>query len=172
MSTKLITLFLLSILVTGCGKSTAAQDDTANGDRATAPSSPADAAKSGSIPAGCYLRANIDGKKWEATEMNSERGTITSIIPVQGSRGDSLIAFTVSGMRADVGTPLNLSDTREISYLDGKELIIGARQGQIIVTKMDDQFTEGIFNFTAEKDGRRIICTNGEFRVLSPLPSN
>ncbi len=123
------------------------------------------------MPAGCYLRATIDGKKWEATEMTPDRSH-PSLIPVNGKSGDSSITFVIGGMRDNIGKPSNLSEMNTITYWGGEGFFVGAKSGQVTVTKMDDQFIEGTFNFTAEKDGKKVTCTDGEFRIPSPLPSS
>ena len=59
----------------------------------------------------------------------------------------------------------------DITYWDGAGLILGAQSGQVTVQKVDDQFIEGTFNFDAEKDGKKVICTDGQFRIPAPLPA-
>lgn len=178
MSPKLLlaTIVLASFLAAGCSRSTqsAAEQHAAKIDDAMSPSSTGDASASaaatGSMPAGCYLRAVIDGKKWEANAMTPDRSH-PSIIPVNGQNGDSSIVFTIGGMRDNVGKPRDLSEMNTITYFDGNDKFFGAKSGQVTVQKMDDQFIEGTFNFTAEKDGATVSCTNGEFRIPSPTPS-
>jgi hypothetical protein len=168
---------MFSFLTAGCGSSSqrAAEDHAAKIDAGTSQSSTADISlpgmKPGSMPAGCYLRAVIDGKKWEATEMTPDRSH-PSLIPVNGQNGGSSITFVIGGKRDNIGKPSNLSEMNTITYFGGEGFFVGAKSGQYNVTKMDDQFIEGTFNFTAEKDGKKVTCTNGEFRIPSPLPSS
>jgi hypothetical protein len=125
--------------------------------------------KAGSMPAGCYLRATIDGQKWEATEMTPDQSH-PSLIPVNGKSGNTSITFVIGGTRDNIGKPSNLSEMNTITYWGGGGFFVGAKSGQVTVQKMDDQFIEGTFNFTAEKDSKKVTCTNGEFRVPSPTP--
>ena len=74
--------------------------------------------------------------------------------------------------RENIGKPSNLGDSNQITYWAGGGFFVGAKSGQYTVTKMDDQFIEGAFNFTAEKDGKKVTCTDGQFRILAPTPSN
>lgn len=171
MSSKLylfVTIFALFVTV-GCGSSSQreAEQHAAKVDEATSAGDAAGStADKGSMPEGCYLRAVIDGTKWEATAMTPDRAH-PSIIPVNGRKDSSSIMFTISGMRDNVGQPSKLSDMNTITFWEG-EKIMGAKNGEVIVTKMDDQFIEGTFNFTAEEDGKKVTCTDGAFRVPSP----
>lgn len=164
---SLATIALFSFLAVGCGSSAKhqAEEDAAKIDNAMSKSA------TGSMPQGCYLRAVIDGKKWEATEMTPDRSH-PSIIPVNGKNGDSSITFVISGMRDNVGKPSNLSEMNTITYWGGEGFFLGAKAGQVAVQKVDEQFIEGTFNFTAEKDGKQVTCTDGEFRIPSPTPSS
>jgi len=168
---------LASFLATGCSRSTTqteAEQHAAKIDEAMSRSTAGDTslpgATKGSMPEGCYLRAVIDGKKWEATEMTPDRSQ-RSLVPVNGKSGDSSITFIISGKRDNVGQPRNLGDMNTITYWGGEDFFVGAKSGQHTVQKMDDQFIEGTFNFTAEKDGRTVTATDGEFRILAPLPA-
>jgi hypothetical protein len=169
----LASVVLASFLAAGCSRSTqsAAEQHAAKIDEAMSQSSTGDSSTSGKMPAGCYLRAVIDGQKWEATEMTPDRSH-PSIIPVNGKNGDSSIVFTIGGMRDNVGKPRDLSEMNTITYFDGNDKFFGAMSGQVTVQKMDDQFIEGTFNFTADKDGATVTCTNGEFRIPSPTLSS
>jgi hypothetical protein len=177
MQAKTLAAFVSCTLLTiGCSRGTqqAADDHAAKTESATSQTPSAGISipgmKAGSMPAACYLRAVIDGKKWEATEMTPDRSH-SSIIPVNGKNGGSSITFVIGGMRDNIGKQSNLSDSNQISYWGGEGFFVGAKSGQYTVTKMDDQFIEGTFNFTAEKDGKKVTCTNGEFRIPSPLPA-
>ncbi len=177
MQSKLrIALVLSSLLSIGCGRSTPndAAQQAANVDSAAAKSSNIGVSipgmKPDSMPAGCYLRAVINGKKWEATGMTPDRSH-PSIIPVNGQNGGSTIMFVISGMRENVGQPSNLSESNTITYFDGAGKFFGGRSGQVTIQSMDDQFITGTFEFTAEKEGSQVTCTGGEFRIPSPTPS-
>ena len=164
---NLATLLVISLLATGCSRSEQKQAE----DHAAAIENALPGSKPGSLPAGCHMRAMIDGKKWEATEMTPDPAH-RSIIPVNGKSGSRSIMFTVSGMQEAVGQPSKLSDSNTITYWGGDAFFVGAKSGQVTVTKMDDQFVEGTFNFTAEKDGKKVTCTDGEFRITAPAPAS
>ena len=169
-------ILVIFSVVAGCNSSAQqkAEEHTAKTDKSTPPSSAKEIALPGmkreSMPEGCYLRAVIDGKKWEATEMTPDRSH-PSIVPVNGKNDQGSITFVISGMRENVGKPSNLSESNHITYWDGAGLILGAQSGQVTVQKVDDQFIEGTFNFDAEKDGKKVICTDGQFRIPAPLPA-
>src|SRR4029079_6399495 len=71
--------------------------------------------KSEPTPEGCYLRAMIDVKKWEATEMTPDRSH-PSIVPVTGKNDHGSITFVISGMRDNIGQPNNLIELNHITY--------------------------------------------------------
>ena len=171
------TIVLSALVAVGCSSKSneqrAAEEHAAKIDDAIAQSTEAllPGMKPGSMPEGCYLRAVIDGKKWEATEMTPDPSQ-RSLVPVNGKSGNSSITFVISGKRENIGEPRNLSDSNQITYWGGEGFFVGAKSGQFTVTKMDAQFTEGTFNFTAEKDGRTVTCTDGEFRLTAPTPAS
>ncbi len=175
MSAKIVTaLALLSFLIMGCGHSAqqSAADRAAKVDSATSQSSTADISLPGmkaadSMPAGCYLRAVIDGKKWDATEMTPDQSHL-SLVTINGKNGNRTITFVIGRNRENIGKPSNLSESNQITYWGGDAFIVGAQSGQYTVTKMDDQFIEGTFNFIGEKDGKTVTCTDGEFRTPAP----
>jgi len=169
-------LVVISLLAAGCSKSAPqeAKDQAAKVDSALPKSSAADISlpgmKPGSLPAGCYLRAMIFGKKWEATEMMPDEAKL-SLVTVSGKNGSSSIMFVLGRSKENLGKPTNLSASNQITYWGGDAFLVGAQSGQYTATKMDDQFIEGTFNFTAEKDGKKVTCTDGEFRILAPAPA-
>jgi hypothetical protein len=173
----LTTAAIFFCIAAGCSHNTdqAAKDQAAKGDAATTQSSTDDmllpGMKPGTMPAGCYLRANIDGKKWVATEMSPD-SSHPSQLPVTGKSGKTSITFVIDGVHVELGKPHNLSDMDHITYWGGGGFFVGAESGQVTITKMDGQFIEGTFNFTAEKDGKKVTCTDGQFRIPAPIPSS
>lgn len=165
MSTKyrLGTFVFAMLLAVGCGRSTVEEAE----EHAAKISEATNAAAPESIPPGCYMRAVINGEKWEATAMTPDV-SIPSIVSVNGRKEGSLITFTISGKPDNVGTPRDLSDMYTITYWGSNDDIFGAKSGQTTVRKLDDQFLEGTFHFTAEQNGKKITCTDGEFRIPSP----
>jgi hypothetical protein len=175
--TLLTTVAVLLCAAAGCNRSAqqSGAERAAKIDDATSHSSTTDISlpgmkSPGSMPAGCYLRATIDGKKWEATEMTPDRSNL-SLVTVNGKNGNTSITFVIGKNRDNIGKPSDLSDSNQISYWGGNGFFVGAKSGQYNVTKMDDQFIEGTFNFTAEKDGRKLTCTDGEFRIPGQPPA-
>lgn len=165
---------VFSCAIAGCGTKKAADDQPAKVDSATSPDSSAfitiPGEKPGTMPAGCYLRATIDGNKWEATEMSPDSSHPSQLV-VTGKSGVSSITFVIDGVHVEPGKPHNLSEMNEITYWGGGGFFVGAKSGQVTITKIDDKFVDGAFNFTAEKDGKNVTCTDGEFRIPAPTPS-
>jgi hypothetical protein len=164
------------LVIAGCGSATKndAEQHAAKVDEAMSQSS-ADKAllpgmKPGSMPEGCYLRATIDGKKWEATEMNPDEMKL-SLVTVNGKNGNSSITFVTGRNRENIGQPSKLGEGEHITYWGGEDFFVGAKSGQHTITKIDEPYIEGTFNFTAEKDGRKVEATDGQFRILAPPPA-
>lgn len=169
----LTTLVLSALFAVGCNSKSseqrAAEEHAAKIDEAMTQSAESllPGVKRGTMPEGCYLRAVVDGKKWEAIEMTPDLSGL-SIMTVNGNSGHGSITFVISSKRDNIGQPSNLSDSNQITFWGGDDFFVGAKSGQFTVTKMDDKFIDGTFNFTAEKDGRTITATDGEFRVPAP----
>jgi hypothetical protein len=167
---------LILFVIAGCNSNTprAADEHAANVNDATSPIADGGAllpgAKPGSMPEGCYLRATIDGKKWEAKEMNPDEMKL-SLVTVNGKNGNSSITFVTGRSRDSIGQPHDLGDSNQITYWGGEGFFVGAKSGQFTVTKIEEPYIEGTFNFTAEKDGRKVEATDGEFRILAPPPA-
>lgn len=176
MTSKLYaTAFVLVSIAAGCSRTPSdAETHSAKVDEATSSTATKEiwlpGMEPGSMPEGCYLRATIDGKKWEAAEMTPDRSNL-SILTVNGNSGNTSITFVIGSKRDNVGQPSNLSDSNQITYWGGEGFFVGAKSGQYTVTNIDDKFIDGTFHFTAEKDGRTVTCTDGEFRVPAPAPA-
>jgi hypothetical protein len=170
-----VTIFALLVTV-GCSSATKndAEQHAAKVDEAMSQSTTGDVSlpgmKPGAMPEGCYLRATIDGKKWEATEMNPDEMKL-SLVTVNGKSGNSSITFVTGRNRDNIGQPSKLGDSKQITFWGGDDFFVGAKTGQYTITKIDEPYIEGTFNFTAEKDGRKVEATDGEFRILAPPPA-
>lgn len=116
------------------------------------------------LPDGCYLRANVNGKRWEATGMTPDYSGSSSMV-VNGRNQAGFLNFSINGRPKDVGKPRKFHDTHAVMFWDENNEDWFGRSGTVTVHKFDSQFIEGIFNFTAQKDGKTVVCTDGEFRV-------
>ena len=119
------------------------------------------------MPEGCYLRATIKGKRWEATGMTPDF-TRSSLSVVNGRNKNGFLNFNINNRLAKVGKPREFRDTNAAMYWDENDEDWFGKSGSVTVNKIDERFIEGTFNFTAEENGKTVVCTNGEFRVPSP----
>ena len=53
------------------------------------------------------------------------------------------------------GRRVVVAGLRRIDLGSGGAFFVGAKSGQVVVQKMDDEFFEGTFGFTAKKDGEK-----------------
>jgi hypothetical protein len=161
---------LMSIFAIGCGSSTRNEAEQLAAEivamqassQVNVTPSPSD---SGPFTGG-YLRATINGRRWEATEMTPDVDG-TSIITVHGRNKDGFLTFNISGKNTKVGKPRTFKPTDPSSFWDIDNETWQGTTGERVVTHIDRQWIEGTFHFTAEKNGKTLTCTDGEFRVPS-----
>jgi hypothetical protein len=182
---RLAAITAACLFVTGCYNSTQREArKLASNIKATMAASQAAAAKSGSnagsvpadlfglgsqketLPDGCYLRATINGKRWEATAMTPDLDG-TSLLLVNGRNEDGFINFNISGRQIKVEKPRIFNEVKAVMYWDENNDSWSGKSGSVTVHKVDEHFIEGTFNFTAEQNGKTVVCTDGEFRVPS-----
>jgi hypothetical protein len=118
------------------------------------------------MPEGCFLRATINGKRWEATAMTPDLDG-TSLLLVNGRNKDGFINFNISGRNIKIEKPRNFGETNAVMYWDENNETWSGKSGSVTVHKVDEHFIEGIFNFTAGQNGKYVVATDGEFRVPS-----
>jgi hypothetical protein len=167
---RYLILAALGFSATGCGSTARNEaqqlaDDLialqASSQVSTMPSS-SDPGSSGSG----YLRATINGKRWEATTMTPDVDG-SSIIVVHGRNNDGFLTFKISGKNTKVGKPRTFKDTDPSSFWDEHNETWQGTTGERVVTHIDEQWIDGTFHFTAVKNGKTLTCTDGEFRVPS-----
>jgi hypothetical protein len=121
----------------------------------------------GAMPAGCYLRANINGKSWEATTMTPDLDR-SSIVEINGRNSSGFINFSVGVVNIRTGKPRKFNDQHGLLFWDENNESWVAKSGECVITKFDQQFIEGKFSFTITDKGKTIVGTDGEFRVPTP----
>src|SRR6187200_2998997 len=118
------------------------------------------------MPENCYLRATVNGKRWEATAMTPDLDR-SSILEINGRKQSGFINFTIGGRNIKTGKPRKFTEQHPVLFYENHESYL-ATSGEWVVNKVDEHFVEGTFSFTVNDKGKSFVCTNGEFRVPSP----
>lgn len=137
-------------------------DDAGVGEAPNNPLGPI--AGNNTLPEGCYLRATVNGKHWEATGMTPDFSGSSSMV-VNGCNKAGFLNFSINGRPNNVGKPRKFHDTHAVMFWDENNEDWFGKSGSVTVHKFDSQFIEGTFSFTAQKNGKMVVCTDGEFRV-------
>lgn len=95
---------------------------------------------------GTFVKATIDGKEWEAMRMVQDASPGSSYKLVHGEDDDITIHFSI--WQPEVGRTRKLGEDMAIDFWKGDD-ILGGRSGEITVTRVDEQWVEGTFHFTA-----------------------
>jgi hypothetical protein len=115
---------------------------------------------------GYYMKAVIGGKQWVAEAMlpadHSESRRI------QGEGNGKSIGFYIWMPHLQAGDKIRLKEGHAADLLTDDEIgIWGGRQGGIEITRMDGQWIEGVFHFTASglQSDKTMEVTDGFFRL-------
>ncbi len=117
---------------------------------------------------GYYMKARIDGKQWLASHMMPDESANSSYVLIQGENGEADMHFQLWKRGLATGKIIAFSDDRAASLSIRKDdNFLGGTTGQVEITKMDNQWLEGSFRFTATSgsSGSRAEVTQGIFRV-------
>jgi len=117
---------------------------------------------------GYYMKARIDGKQWLASHMMPDESASSSYLLIQGENGEADMHFQLWKRGLAPGKVIPFSEDRAASLSIRKDNnFLGGTTGQIEITKMDNQWLEGSFRFTATSgsSGSRAEVTQGIFRV-------
>lgn len=121
---------------------------------------------------GVYMTAKIDGREWSAVTMipdNNERSTQKRI---RGEKGEDNITFQLwkQGIEAGKKVPFSESNPAGI-FLENDPALLSGQKGEVEITKLDDEWLEGVFHFTATSpnSSKKVEVTDGRFRVQSGI---
>jgi len=117
---------------------------------------------------GYYMAAKIDGKDWSASHMMPDENTNSGYIRLFGERGPDNISFQLWKRGLAVGKKIEFSENHAADLnLKDNPAFFGGRTGFVEITKMDEQWLEGTFQFTATSSStdKKVQVTNGRFRV-------
>jgi hypothetical protein len=152
------TFFFLLCLVSSCHSQSTTQQ------KAAAEKAAIETAKPGTIPAkegGWTMTAVINGKPWTATSLMPPEAAGRIIgyykdayigLPYYRKLGDK----TIFGE----GNAVDLSVSNDDNFY-------GGRTGGMEITKVNGDWIEGVFHFTASSNGssKTFVVTNGFFRI-------
>jgi hypothetical protein len=110
-----------------------------------------------------YMRAKIDGKDWVADELmaSDKAGRIVGKI-----NGES-ISLPFELRYAKNGEKTNFKTHAVDIFMNDDVKIWGGDQGQMIFTKVGNNYAEGKFyvTATANDSGKKLTITEGSFRI-------
>jgi hypothetical protein len=113
---------------------------------------------------GWAMTAKIDGKPWAATSFRSPEETDW----INGDYKEESIKLPFYKKYMIVGNKTAFSDTRMTQlFLDDDVTVWSGRKGEMEITKVDGQWVEGKFFFTASSStkSKTIEVTDGFFRI-------
>jgi hypothetical protein len=157
---------LLLVAVTGCNN---AQTDAVK--QAEAIQQTVKENSPGSIPtseSGYYMKAKIDGKQWTASHMMPDDNASSNYKRIQGENDGDNMDFQLWKRGVEVGKKIPFTEDHAANLsLKDIPAFFGGRSGYVEIIKMDDQWLEGTFQFTATSSGsdKKIEITDGHFRV-------
>ena len=89
-----------------------------------------------------------------------------------GYQGGSYLGFALNLREVRVGKKIELNEDNAADLsLDGVEGgMWGGRKGEVVITKVDEQWIEGTFYFTGDSHSTKkiVAVTEGFFRVAMP----
>ncbi|HEY4286302.1 MAG TPA: hypothetical protein VGN00_04310 [Puia sp.] len=160
---QLLTSFLLLFFLSSCN-SQSDPKKLAEGIKQTVETT------AGSIPTqegGLTMKATIGGKAWVAAGMIPAEAAGRIV----GSYNKVSISLPYDRRYLYAGKKVKFSDHQAVDLFNDDEVgIWGGRKGEMEITKVDDNWAEGIFYFTGSTlDGSKTIAvTDGFFRIAVP----
>jgi hypothetical protein len=122
---------------------------------------------------GYYMKAKIDGKEWKAAFMIPDESASSSYKTIHGENGETYMNFMLWRRGIEPGKTTDFDDSHVANLsIAGTEGFWGGKKGIIKITTVDEQWTEGTFEFeaTSSSSDKTIHVTEGSFRV--PTPNN
>lgn len=115
---------------------------------------------------GYWMTAKINGKEWKASAMLPiDKSDSRRIL---GENNGESISFSIWMRGLEAGKHLAFSENKAADLFTNDDIgMWGGRQGEIIITKIDDSSVEGTFSFTGStsRSEKTVAVTEGHFRV-------
>jgi len=118
-----------------------------------------------------YMKATIDGKQWAATKLIPDESVGSNNYRVTGEGNETTIGFYIYVPHLKVGDITRFGETNAADFMTNDEQVFyGARTGEFVITKLDDQGFEGTFYFTATTASvpKKFEVTSGSLRFPWP----
>lgn len=123
-----------------------------------------------------YMKATINGKQWIATHMMPDEDANSSYLLIHGVNGEDYMNFQLWKRGIQPGKSVQFSDDHASNLsLESDDGLWSGRSGEVVITRMDGKWLEGIFSYSATSSsspGKIISVTDGYFRVPFELPAN
>jgi hypothetical protein len=118
-----------------------------------------------SVSDGNYVKATINGKKWES-KKTTRYGPESSYKLINGETDEYTISFQIHKPQAGLKREFNKEYQVDLVTDDG---YFNAEKGAVTVTKADDKWIEGTFYFTAKSSSssKTYEVTDGSFRIAA-----
>ena len=116
--------------------------------------------------ANLYMKAVINGKKWEADKLIPDQSR-SSEYRVTGAAKGTTIGFYVYIPHITVGSETKFGESHAADFItDDENSFYGGRTGKFIITKVDEDGFEGTFYFTASTSSatKKYDITEGVLR--------
>jgi hypothetical protein len=120
---------------------------------------------------GYYLSAKLDGKEWSANAMMADNSASSNIKMIHAEGGDDVIKLQLYKPRIVVGKKVAFNEQSPANLFTADGAMYSGNTGEIEITKVDDQWIEGSFHFTAttSSSNAKVEVTDGRFRVASGI---
>lgn len=113
-----------------------------------------------------YMKAKINGKDWVAEEMMASDKAGRIVGQMKGENGESIsLPFELRYTKA--GALTNFKNHAVDIYMNDDIKMWGGHQGEMIFTKVGDNYAEGKFYITATANDtdKQLTITDGVFRI-------
>lgn len=121
---------------------------------------------------GYYMTAKIDGKEWSASHMVPDNDERSSYKMIRGENDGDNINFQLWKQGVEVGKKRTFSETNAAGiFIADDPALISGQAGEVEITRLDEQWLEGTYHFTATSgnSNKKVEVTDGRFRVASGL---
>ena len=124
---------------------------------------------------GSYLNAKVDGTEWAAASMVPNNDASSNTMYVRGEKGEDMIEFQLWKPALVAGKKKPFGDGNSAGiYMESNKGLISGKTGEVEITKLDAEWVEGIFHFTAtgvvydaagNTTPKTVEVTDGRFRI-------
>ena len=124
---------------------------------------------------GSYLNAKVDGTEWAAASMVPNNDASSNTMLVRGEKGEDMIQFQLWKPSLVVDKKKSFTNESPAGiYMESNNGLLSGNTGEIEITKMDAEWVEGVFHFSAtgvvydaagNTTPKTVEVTDGRFRI-------